>query len=390
MTGALLAIATNGCGQVEDVEPAPTANEPSAPKPAPKPEIAAPSTPPESTPRGCGGLGEAMTTLLATDEVASGLASTGTNLYFTTRANGDEPFANRVTRVSTGGGAASIVATALPGEALGGGLAAGGGRIAFGVGPIEDLVAVQHVHPSKVVTFADTAPGTPSVLALGGTTVIRSVRVSNDGDVVFEVAPKPRTDPGEPWLRVLYAWHQTTGSNCEADTTTMAGGCLRRLADLAETSEWTVGRGAAHVVTLDKDAHRIDVVAHRLRENLATPAGSAPVPATTLYTPYLFGVDDGGVYYNDPSVVNQILRLPHGGTAGQTFIPASDSFAAPLVDDAPTVVVQGVTTLWRQTKADGTRSVIVSGVGTIGSATVDACNVYVSVSDPPRILARSR
>jgi hypothetical protein len=86
----------------------------------------------------------------------------------------------------------------------------------------------------------------------------------------------------------------------------------------------------------------------------------------------------------------ELRRVARTGGDDELVVPGTWSFSSVIADEQPSLLVVTPDVIFRQPKDGSQRTALVVDTGHIGQVTADACNVYWSSSDPPRVRGRSR
>lgn len=318
----------------------------------------------------CTALGEAPKVLLE-EQPGSTLASDGEHLFFLRRDR--EGRYEALVRLPIGGAPTAVVSTVEAGQGFGGELVGGPARMAFTRGvEIPDAYLGKRVEPREVLVL-EAGASTPFVAhAVGAGERIEGLSMSPAGDLSFQVQSETK--------RTLHRWRAgSTETICvvPAGAAALADGSGAFVALPVEPAGSVSGAPAIA---------RIEGPGGTL-ETLVSFDRSRKLSGLSL-----MGSDSASLYFIPyPSTHGvELRRVARAGGTDEPVLEGAWSFASVIVDDQPSLVVVTPDVIFGQPKDGTQRTTLVVDTGHIGTVTADACNVYWSTVDPPRISARAR
>lgn len=335
------------------------------------PAAGGPAAPAPTTRAACTALGETPTVLLD-EQPGSPLASDGDHLFFLRRDR--EGHHEALVRLPIGGGPAETVSVLEPGRGFGGELVGGPGRVAFTRGgELPDAYFGQRIEPREVLVLEAGASAPFVAYAVGGGERVEGLSMSTAGDISFRVQSETTS--------TLRRWR--------AGTTETIGVIPAGAAALAD------GSGAFVALPVDP---RDSMPGTPSIARIEGPGGTLETLVSfdrsrKLAGLFLMGSDAASLYFIlYPSADGIELRhVARSGGADEPVLqgawPLSSSV---IVDEQPSLLVVVPDVIFRQPKDGTQRTALVVDTGHIGVVTADACNVYWSTIDPPRISGRAR
>lgn len=339
---------------------------PSTPTPTPTPPKPTPNIVP-SKPSVCSAVGanaKTLTTLPSAEGAVGVFASDDTYVYFLRRLQAAGPF-RVLSRVAIAGGPVETVATAPDGSGFLEHLAKSSGRVAYGIGTIAGT-SFEDVH--LFVTDGPTSTPVPSPWA--EPIAIRRFAMTPNGAVVFGL--RGSTSQGSnPASLPVFHWPGTTGA-----ASTSIGSFL-------PSTSWVTTNDRILLATQESGAIRFDTIYLGALSGGPLPMGEAFTNSGNT----ILGADENALYFGDGSTMHSVLVT---GTDIAT-VSAAMPYEHAFVDSNPGILVFRNGELRARPKIDETElTTIMTSTETVTALTADACNVYVAVDGPPRILARSR